>query len=305
MTTIGVAVITHNAKHHLPKCLPPLLNSSLKPRVLVVNSSSQDGTVELAEQMGAETLVIPRSEFNHGITRDLARKKLGTDIVVMVTPDAYAIDKYTLEKLVRPIIQGEASIAYGRQIPHDGANFLEAYGRIFNYPLQSHVRSFQDIQRYGVYTIFCSNSFAAYSQKALDEIGGFPAVLLGEDTFTVAKLLAKGHKIAYVASAVVKHSHSYSLAQEFKRNFDTGLARKKHSHLVDGYGRDSKRGREFVRSMFRRIVKEKPYMLPRAFVKLFSCWLGYKAGRLSVGAPLWWKKMLSSQDFYWSSKYVE
>ncbi|HEY4831864.1 MAG TPA: glycosyltransferase family 2 protein, partial [Waddliaceae bacterium] len=61
-----MAIITHNAKHHLPCCLPPLLQSSLKPRVLVVNSSSNDGTVEQAQSLGAETLVIPRADFNHG-----------------------------------------------------------------------------------------------------------------------------------------------------------------------------------------------------------------------------------------------
>jgi rhamnosyltransferase len=72
--SIGVILITHNAKHHLPHCLPPLLNSSLKPRVLVVNSSSNDGTLELAQEMGAETLAIPRKQFNHGLTRELARK---------------------------------------------------------------------------------------------------------------------------------------------------------------------------------------------------------------------------------------
>ena len=34
--SIGVAVITHKAKHHIPHCLPPLLHSPLKPRVVVV-----------------------------------------------------------------------------------------------------------------------------------------------------------------------------------------------------------------------------------------------------------------------------
>ena len=74
--TVGVAVITYKAVALLPECLPALLESPLKPRVLVVNSSSGDGTVELARKMGAETLVIPRYEFNHGTTRELARDQL-------------------------------------------------------------------------------------------------------------------------------------------------------------------------------------------------------------------------------------
>ena len=45
--TVGVAVITYKAVPLLPTCLPHLLASPLRPTVLVVNSSSNDGTVEL------------------------------------------------------------------------------------------------------------------------------------------------------------------------------------------------------------------------------------------------------------------
>lgn len=297
--TIGVAVITHCAKHHLPHCLPLYLQSPLKPRVLVVNSSSNDGTVETAQDLGAETLVIPRKEFNHGATREKARKHLGTDIVVMITPDAYPADQQILEKLVQPIVQKKASIAYARQLPHDGAPFFEAFPREFNYPQQGHIRSLQDTAIYGVYTFFCSNSCAAYSNAALDEIGGFQHVLLGEDTVAVSKLLRRGHKIAYVAEAQVKHSHSYTLLQEFRRSFDTGLARQEYQHLLECGSSDLKRGKAFVSQMVRDLSKKHPHLLPYAFFQTAFKWFGYRIGRASTKSPRWFKKALSSQDFYW------
>ena len=76
--------------------------------MLVVNSSSRDGTVELAQEMGAETLVVARRDFNHGTTRELARKVLGTDIAVMITPDAIASGPEMLSALVRPLIMDSA-----------------------------------------------------------------------------------------------------------------------------------------------------------------------------------------------------
>ena len=76
-SSVGVVVITHAAREHLGRCLPPILGSPLAPRVLVVNSSSGDGTVEEALRLGAEVLVVPRGEFNHGTTREVARKQLG------------------------------------------------------------------------------------------------------------------------------------------------------------------------------------------------------------------------------------
>ncbi|NGX42993.1 MAG: hypothetical protein K940chlam7_01283 [Chlamydiae bacterium] len=300
--SIGVAVITHHAKHHLSNCLPPFLESPLHPRVLVVNSSSNDGTIETAQELGADTLVIPRKEFNHGSTREKARKYLGTDIVVMLTPDAYAIDNQVLEKLVQPIVTAKTAVAYARQISHNETDFFEAFPREFNYPTQSHIRGLDDAKTYGIYTFFCSNSCAAYSNQALDEIGGFQSVLLGEDTVAVASLLRKGYKIAYVSEAVVKHSHRYSILEEFQRHFDTGLARNEYQHLISVGGSDSNRGKEYVREMIKRLAKEKPHLLPYAFTHIIAKWLGYTIGSFSVKAPSWLKKALSSQDFYWTSE---
>jgi rhamnosyltransferase len=299
--SVGCIIITHHAKQHLAHCLPPLLTSPLKPRILVVNSSSHDGTLEMAQKYNVETVVIPRNEFNHGVTREKARKILGTDLVVMLTPDAYLSGPDTLETLLRPILNRNAEVAYARQIPHLGTKcFFASFTRQFNYGEQSHIRSLQDLEKYGIYTFFCSNSCAAYSNAMLDEIGGFQSVLVGEDTVAVAKALRKGFRIAYVAEAVVYHSHAYTLKEEFLRNFDNGLARKTYEELLKCTGSDIKRGREYFYKMSRQLLLESPHLLPYAIAHLGAKWLGYQIGKRSGHAPLWWKKALSSQDYYWN-----
>ncbi len=304
-STVGVIVITHNAKRHLKHCLPPILNSPLNPRVLVVNSSSQDGTVEEAQRLGAETLVIPRRQFNHGATREFARKFLGTDIVVMITPDAYPTHKNMLEKLVQPILEQKAVVSYARQIPHDNADLFEAFPRYFNYPDKSHLRGIEDVSRYGVYVYFCSNSCAAYLNSALDEIGGFRPTLTGEDTLAVAMLLRKGYKIAYVADAVVKHSHRYTIVEEFRRYFDTGLYRRQYHDLLEFAGMDEQRGMNYLKEFLKFVLDENPAQLPYAIIQTMAKWLGYKIGRYAIHAPDWFKKRLSNQDFYWTSEIYQ
>lgn len=296
---IGVAIITHNARHHLPYCLPPLIQSELNPQILVVNSSSSDGTVEMAKKWGVNTLVIPRSQFNHGSTRELARQELKTDIVVMTTPDAYAVDKYVLGKLVQPLMEKKASLAYARQIPHKGAKIWESFPRGFNYPALSQFREIKDVSKYGVYTFFFSDSFGAYLNSALNEIGGFSPILTGEDTVACAQLLLKGHKVAYVAEAEVYHSHHYSLLQEFKRHFDTGLAREEQKNLLSLAGEDSERGRAYVRALLKQVSKENVALIPYAIIQSFSKWMGYQFGRRMTQAPKNLKRIFSAQDFYW------
>lgn len=289
--SVGVIFITYNAKHHLKHCLKNILLSPLKLKVLVVNSSSEDGTVEEAKRFGVQVLVVPRATFNHGLTRERARNFLKCDIVVMMTPDAYAQDVDMIEKLIDPIKKGKAVLSYARQIPHDDAGFIAKALRAFNYPDQSYVHSIKES------SFFCSNSCAAYLSSALDRIGGFKEVLLGEDRVACALMLSEGGAIAYVAEAVVKHSHNYSLKEEFKRNFDIGLSNTKNSiyfqknHLG--------RGVSYAKSVYLSLKLHEFYLIPYISLHLFIRAFGYFLGKNSMKAPKWWKKQLSSQDFYW------
>lgn len=300
--SVGVAIITYKDKKHLEKCLPPLINSPVKAKVLVFNSSSDDGTVELARKLGAETLITPRTEMNHGYAREVSRKKLNTDIVVMMTPDAYA-EADMLEKLIKPIEEGRADATYARQIAHEGANIISRFSRQFNFPEKSNIRGITDVEKYGVYTAFISDACTAYLNKALDEIGGFRWTLSGEDAIAGAMLIKKGYKIAYVADAVVRHSHNYSPFKEFRRHFDTGMYRKQWHKILDlGGAGDQTRGASYAASLLGYVAKNQFLMLPTAFTQLAMGWLGYQFGQLCYHrAPSWLYKTISPTDFFWNS----
>lgn len=300
-TSVGVLIPTFQAAKHLPHCLPPLIHSPLKPKILIIDSSSTDGTVELARLMGVETVVIPQKEFNHGTTREKGRHLLHTPLVVMMTQDAYATSPDMLEKLVQPLLNQEASVTYARQLPHQGASIFAAFSRTFNYPEKSHIRSLQDISMYGVYTFFCSNSCAAYLNTALDEIGGFSPTLFGEDTWAVAQLLHRHHRIAYVAEATVHHSHDYTLKQEFCRHFDMGLARQAYQHLLSVGGTDHQRGKAYIRALLQEIQQKNSSQIPYALLQTCAKFLGYHLGKRSAHTPVWFKKKLSSQKRYWEA----
>jgi rhamnosyltransferase len=245
---------------------------------------------------------IPQNEFNHGATREFARKQLNTDVVVFLTQDAIPACSDLLEKLAAPLLaDASVAVSYARQIPHDGADIFEAFPREYNYGTEAQTRGLEDASKYGVYTFFCSNSCAAWKNAALDEIGGFKTVLTNEDYFAVADLLQKGYKVAYAPDAVVKHSHRYTLWQEFQRYFDTGYVRAQNPVIQQLAGQAERRGVGFLTGLVNRLWREQPLSIPYALLQSGVKWLGYRTGFLGVRLPLCLKRRLSQQAYYWAS----
>lgn len=301
---IAIAIPTRNAGHKFAIIMKRLYSRpQFSETIIICDSKSDDGTDIQARNMGARVVSIEAAEFNHGAVRETARKLSDADIVIFLTHDAVPLDGSLVEKLVDPIITGKASFSYGRQIPRPGADIFESFPRKFNYPEESHVRGIQDVDKYGVYTFFCSDSCAAYLNSALDEIGGFRPILTNEDYFAAARLLNQGHKVAYVAEAMVEHSHRYTLWEEFKRYFDTGYVRAENPWVQAIVGPAEGRGKEYFFALAKELAHSKPWLIPYAVLNTFVKLAGYRVGFWSLRAPKWWKKMLSGQRFYWDSKY--
>ena len=113
--------------------------------------NSSDRTVGTKEY---KCKIATENNFNHGLTREKARKILNTDIVVFITQDAYIESQESINRLVKPIKEGKASITYGRQIPRKNSSIFEYFPVNFNYPELSNTRSIENLSKDGVYTFF-------------------------------------------------------------------------------------------------------------------------------------------------------
>jgi rhamnosyltransferase len=268
----------------------------------VVDSDSADGSDFSALPHGWQMLRIAVADFSHGGTRNLALAHLppDLDVVVFMTQDAVLADPQALSRLVAVFSDPAVACAYGRQLPHVDATPLAAHARLFNYPSHSRVVSFADKARLGLKACFLSNSFAAYRVADLQAIGGFPSdVILGEDMSVAARMLMAGKSVAYVADACVYHSHNYSLAEEFRRYFDTGVFHVRSPWLLQGFGTVNGEGLRFVCSELSYLCKQAPHLLPSAIVRTCAKWLGYKLGRFEAYLPLKLKRMCSMHKGYW------
>lgn len=300
----GVAVIipTFNAARYWPALSEGIRTQSLRPaRTMIIDSSSADGTGEMARRDGFEVVEISPSEFNHGGTRQMgADYASDANILIYLTQDAVPHDADAFANLVRAFADPEIGAAYGRQLPRPNASPIEAHARLFSYADTSKVRSWESRKSMGFKSIFFSNSFGAYRREALMSVGGFsPDVIFGEDTLVVARMHRAGWKTAYVADAMVRHSHAYTVADEFRRYFDIGVLHARESWLTEQFGSASGEGRRFVVSELSYLLKRGPHHVPSALARTLAKYAGYKIGRRESRIAPGLKYHLGLNRQYW------
>jgi rhamnosyltransferase len=301
-STCAVIVPTLNAAKDLSRCVPSLLAAIPAGQVMVIDSSSGDGTADFARAVGFRVHSISRSEFNHGGTRQLAIDLLPeAELVIFLTQDAILADSDALRVLLEPFSDPQVAAVFGRQLPRPEAGPIEAHARLFNYPSESSIRTVESREVLGFKAIFLSNSFAAYRREALVAVGGFPTdVIFGEDTITAANFLLAGWKIAYVAEAKAYHSHGYTWRQDFKRYFDIGVLHSRESWLLEEFGQTSGEGRRFVVSELTYLWHHSWWLIPSSLIRTALKLIGYRLGRIENKLSLEWKRKLSMHRSFWT-----
>ena len=244
-TEITVIIPVLNGSVSLRELLSSFSIQSLPPaEVLVIDSDSSDDSAEVAKEYGAKVMGITKDQFDHGGTRSLAAKEAAHDILVYFTQDALPAHRDVIRNLVQPLLSDEkVAVSYGRQLPAFDADEIPRHLRLFNYSSHPYVRCFDDHEKYGLQTVFASNSCAAYKKQLLEHIGYFrDDLIFGEDTCAVGCLLKEGYKVAYAADAEVYHSHNYTWSEEFRRYFDIGVLHTVEKWLLNTYGSAESRG---------------------------------------------------------------
>lgn len=306
MSSFAVVVPTLNPGLAWIDWLNAFVEQSVRPsRAVLIDSGSPGSEIDESLEYGFEIIKINKSEFNHGATRQKAIELIAgdCDIAVLLTQDAILAGPDALANLLGAFVDPSVGAAYGRQIPHQNAKPLGAHARFFNYGAQSGLRSLSSVPELGFKTCFISNSFAAYRVTDLLAVGGFPSdVILGEDTCVAAKLILAGKKVAYVADATVYHSHDYTMLEEFRRYFDTGVLHAQQPWLLRSFGGATGEGKRFVISELKYLARHAPFLIPSAMIRTVLKLLGYRLGRIYTDFPLSWRIKLSMHKGYWQRK---
>lgn len=299
---IGLCVPTLNAGNEWKEWLKGLLRQDASLDVsIVIDSSSEDHTVDLAKEAGLSVHQIDKACFNHGATRQLGVSLMpDVDIVIFLTQDAMLASPDSINNLLLAFDNPDVGAAYGRQLPRKTAGAIEGHSRVFNYPGQSRINSLEDAKELGIKTAFISNSFSAYRRVVLMEVGGFPEnTILNEDTYVAAKMLLNGWKVAYCSDAEVYHSHDYSYLEEFRRYFDIGVFHSREPWFRNELGHAEGEGVRYVKSELTYLLTRNPLLIPSAVFRTVFKFVGYKLGLNEGKLSSRLKYYCSMHKHYW------
>ena len=236
-----VAIPVRDGGELLARTFASLARQSVEHELLVCDSGSRDGSVQLARDYGARVLEIEPASFNHGATRNLLMEAASGTHVALLTQDAEPADERWLERLLSAFELGEdVAIAYGPYRPRPTASFavraeLDAWfaslspngaPRVERLGEQERGRSAAElIGARGFFT----DANACLAREAWRAVP-FRSIGYAEDRLLAIDMLRAGYAKAFVPDAAVLHSHDYTPTQSLRRSFDEWRA------LLEVYG---------------------------------------------------------------------
>jgi len=243
----SVVIPTKNAGPQLGNVLNALnaQQTTWPFEVLVVDSGSTDGTVELVKRYPLVRLIqISASEFGHGKTRNFAIANTTGAFVAMLTQDALPASSTWLAALVAAIeLDPKIAGVFGRHIAYPEATPFTRHELEQHFlgflpqpvvELEDHLRYEKD-EGYRQFLYFFSDNNALLRRAVWKKIP-YPEVDFAEDQAWARLIIEAGYKKAYAHSAVVYHSHNYGLIECLQRSFDESFALRRLFGYQNGRG---------------------------------------------------------------------
>lgn len=223
---------------------------------------------------------IRKDEFDHGGTRLFGAEQSSADILLFMTQDAVPANAFLVEELVQGLRDADTAVAYARQLPREDCSVVERYTRQFNYPEQSRKKGMEDIATLGIKTFFCSDVCAAYKRNVFECLGGFETpVIFNEDMFFAAKAIDAGYYVYYAARAEVIHSHNYTMAQQFHRNFDLAVSQQQHPEIFEQVSSEAEGMKLVLGTVKHLIAVGKPHLIIKLGFQCIGKYAGYRMGK--------------------------
>lgn len=227
---ISVVIPTKNAGLGFKQTLEVIFKqrSSSPLEVVVVDSGSEDETLEICEGYPVKVLRIAPEDFNHGATRNYAISQSRGEFIVLVVQDAVPADEWWMAALIEdlesdPMVAG----AYSRHLPQPGADFLVRRNTEY-WHAQQKGRVVQRIDKPEVFDklsveekrgLCRFDNVSSAIRRDVWQRYPFPPLNFAEDFAWALQVLKAGYVLIYEPNSMIYHSHDRGLIYNLRRAY--------------------------------------------------------------------------------------
>jgi glycosyltransferase involved in cell wall biosynthesis len=197
---ISLVIRAYNEEQHIRRLLDGVSQQTFRDiEIVLVDSGSTDGTLEIAQRYPVQVVQIQPEEFSFGRSLNMGIAAARGDLIVIASAHVYPVYPDWLERLLAPFSDPQVVLTYGKQRGDGNSRFSE--GQVFArwYPEKSISHQAHP---------FCNNANAAI-RRSLWETHPYDEDLSGlEDLDWAHWAVGQGYQLAYVAEAEVVHVHN-------------------------------------------------------------------------------------------------
>ena len=226
LPSISIIIPVKNGAETLGTCLKKIVEQKYAgtKELIVLDSGSNDNSVEIAISFGAKVINIPSGEFNHGLTRNTGVAFATSELLYFTVQDAYLADENTLQKMAAHFVDLEVQSVTGMQaIPHDlnknPALWFKRSAEPVPETYQFLPGVFQTLNAYKQKELCCWDNVNAMYRKSALLSQPFLKANLSEDMIWAKQALQKSWKIVRDPSILVYHYHHHLFKYNFRVNY--------------------------------------------------------------------------------------
>lgn len=225
-TTVSVIIPTKNAGEEFESLMSVLSQQKgfKSLEIVVVDSGSSDGTLEIAHSYGAKVIEIPPEKFSHSYARNLGADSATGDCLFFTVQDALPPSSVFLYKLFSILTDNGLSAISCSEFPREDSdlfyrvllwNHYRFLGvndgdRLLSMPEQEdHISLRQNGQVSDIACLISKKIFMGYRFRND----------YAEDLDLGLRLIKDGHKLALLGSIRIIHSHNRSAYYFLKRGY--------------------------------------------------------------------------------------
>ncbi len=223
---ISVIIPTRNAGKEVPLLLRKFKAQKgiRECEIILVDSGSSDDTIRFGKNEGATVVEIPPETFNHGSSRNTGAESATGDFLLFTVQDALPMTEQWLWELANVLMKNDVVAVSCAEFPRSDCDLF------YRLLLWSHYRQLHlDTDRFLAWDKSCDSDLGLRSNSGMSDL----AALIRHDVFRKYKyhtgfaedlelgkrLITDGHRIGFLYSTRVLHSHNRPAYYFLKRGY--------------------------------------------------------------------------------------